>query len=104
MSFHKTEGKPVQKFFSKLIGECHVLLTRLRNWKYAFVNSKTHPSLTSCIFLIGLGCVLFVLLGDCGRSEGKDENMHEATLVKADFCLDINIVLRLFCIFVKRNI
>ena len=41
-SINETQGNPVQKFCDKLIGECHVLLTRLRNWKYAFVNSKAY--------------------------------------------------------------
>ena len=39
-SINETQGNPVQKFCDKLIGECHVLLTRLRNRKYELLKLK----------------------------------------------------------------
>ena len=40
MSFCETRGNPVQIFCSRLVGECHVLLTRLRNRKYELLKLK----------------------------------------------------------------
>ena len=60
----------VQKFRSILVGKPCGLLTRRRNRKYRLLRSRGRVlsvldvSLTSCIFLIARGCVLFVWLGD----------------------------------------
>ena len=39
-SINETQGNPVQDFCGILVGECHVLLTRLRNRKYGLLKLK----------------------------------------------------------------
>ena len=39
-SINETQGNPVQDFCGILVGECHVLLTRHRNWKYELFKLK----------------------------------------------------------------
>ena len=52
-SINETQGNPVQKKCGRLKEECLGLLTRLRNRKYAFINSKTYKlkNLLSAYFL-----------------------------------------------------
>lgn len=76
--WNETEVNSVQKFHSKLVDKPCDLLTRHRNQRYRLSHSRDrlssvpYPPLTSCIFLIPRGCVLFVWLGDwAGREQGE---------------------------------
>ena len=74
---NETAVNPVQKNRSILVGKPYGLLTRHRNRRYRLSHSRgrlssgPYPPLTSCIFLIARGCVLFFDLGDwAGISQG----------------------------------
>ena len=97
---NETLRNPVQKNHSILVGRSCGLLTQRRNWKYRLFSFRDRVSLilslplTSCIFLIARGCVLFDWLGDWA---GRGERIRLFSLLRAEHTfLQFNFLAKLF--------
>ena len=105
LNFHETLGNPAQKFRSILVGKPCGLLTQHRYRRYRLshfqdkVSPLPYPSLTSCIFLISHGCVLFVRLGDWAeRRQGRNDSKQKNREIKLKAYLPIFLSYLTYCI------